>query len=70
VDGKIDKFTVVGSPQGGAVPRMVVSQNEEQKVVYSLLNFLLETNPLDRKCDTRVVLEARPLQIVYDAVRI
>ncbi|XP_056003796.1 intermembrane lipid transfer protein VPS13A-like isoform X2 [Ostrea edulis] len=70
VDGKIDKFTVVGSPQGGTLPRMVVSQNEEQKVVYSLLNFLLETNPLDRKCDTRVVLEARPLQIVYDAISV
>lgn len=59
---------MVGSPQDGATPKMVMSQNEEKDKVYSLLNFNLETNPLDKKCDTRVIVESRPLQIVYDAV--
>ena len=70
VEGKIDRLTVAGSPQGGTTPKMVVSQNEEGKVMYSLLTFNLETNPLDRQCDTRVIVESRPLQIIYDAVSI
>ena len=28
----------------------------------------LETNPLDGKCDTRVKVKSRPLEIIYDAV--
>ncbi|XP_062597875.1 intermembrane lipid transfer protein VPS13A-like, partial [Saccostrea cucullata] len=70
VEGKIDRFIVAGSPQGGSTPKIVVSLNEDKKVVYSLLNFNFETNPLDRSCDTRVVLDARPLQIIYDAISI
>lgn len=68
VEGKIDRLQVVGSPQDGSTPKMVVSQNQEKDKVYALLNFNLETNPLDKKCDTRVIVESRPLQIVYDAV--
>ncbi|XP_065940396.1 intermembrane lipid transfer protein VPS13A isoform X3 [Magallana gigas] len=70
VEGKIDRLQVVGSPQDGSTPKMVVSQNQEKDKVYALLNFNLETNPLDKKCDTRVIVESRPLQIVYDAISI
>lgn len=33
----------------------------------NLFNFIFETNPLDQKCDSRVVLSFRPLKLVYDA---
>lgn len=29
----------------------------------------LETNPLDKECDTIIIVESQPLQIVYDLVR-
>lgn len=68
VNGKVDDITVVGSKQEDTEPEIVVSQNKEYEVDYSLLNVILETKPLDRKCDTRVSIKSRPLQIVYDAV--
>jgi len=66
----MDKFTVQGTQQNGQSPMMVLSQTKEAEQVFSLLNVLFETNPLDGACDTRVRVNARPLQIVYDAVRI
>lgn len=68
VIGKVDDITVVGSKQEDTEPEIVVSQNKENGVDFSLLNVSLETNPLDRECDIRVSIESRPLQIVYDAV--
>lgn len=68
VDGKIDNFNVVGSKQEGTRPEIVMCQNKEYEVKYSLLIVKLEINPFDRKCDTRVIIKSRPLQIVYDAV--
>lgn len=68
VYGKVDDITVVGSKQEDTEPEIVVSQNKENGVDFSLLNVSLETNPLDRKCDIRVSIESRPIQIVYDAV--
>jgi hypothetical protein len=68
VEAKMDKLTVLGSPQQGVVPKRELSQNAEADQVYSLLDMLFETNPLDGLCDTRLGVKARPLQIVYDAV--
>ncbi|XP_033726256.1 vacuolar protein sorting-associated protein 13A-like isoform X3 [Pecten maximus] len=70
LEAKIDRFTVSGVQQNGQTPRMVLSQTEEEDQVYSLLDVQVETNPLDGACDTRVRLNARPLQIVYDAVTV
>ena len=31
------------------------------------VSLLFETNPLEQRCDTRIVMTARPLEVVYDA---
>nr|KAG5695914.1 hypothetical protein BaRGS_017352 [Batillaria attramentaria] len=69
LDAKVDKMVVSGTPQKDFVPRMITShsQTSEKDQVYSLLTVSLETNPLDGKCDTRVKVTARPLEIIYDA---
>lgn len=33
-----------------------------------MIDVMFETNPLDGLCDTRVVLKAQPLKIMYHAV--
>ena len=68
MEAKVDKFSVNGMKQNGMVPKMVVSQNDESEKAYALVDVNLETNPLDRSCDTRVRLNTRSLQIIYDAV--
>lgn len=42
------------------------NQDNIEKQMY-LFSLLFETNPLDQKCDSRVVLSFRPLKLVYDA---
>jgi len=32
------------------------------------VSLLFETNPLEHRCDTRIVMTARSLEVVYDAV--
>jgi len=34
------------------------------------VSLLLETNPLKHSCDTRIVMTARPLEVIYDAVSV
>lgn len=68
MDGKIDKSRVVGSKQEGTRPEIVVCLNKEFEEEYSLLKVKLEINPFDRECDTRIIINSSPLQIVYDAV--
>jgi len=34
------------------------------------VSLLFETNPLDHCCDTRIVMTARPLDVIYDAVNV
>ncbi|XP_013171259.1 PREDICTED: vacuolar protein sorting-associated protein 13A isoform X1 [Papilio xuthus] len=65
VDVQMKSFTVSGVQQGDIVPQMVTSKEVTQDA--NLLNVVFETNPLDGKCDQRVQVLARPLQIVYDA---
>ena len=64
----MDKFTLLGTQQEDFIPRMITSQTETEQQVLSLIDVLFETNPLDQACDTRVRVNARPLQIIYDAV--
>ncbi|KAK3093140.1 hypothetical protein FSP39_011676 [Pinctada imbricata] len=70
VEAKVDQFIVNGTKQNGLVPKMVVSQTKEAEQVYSLLDVNLETNPLDGLCDTRLRVNMRPLQIIYDAITV
>ncbi|XP_052264161.1 intermembrane lipid transfer protein VPS13A-like [Dreissena polymorpha] len=73
VNAKMDKMTVLGTQQGEIIPHMVSSVLEkltEQEEALSLIDFLFETNPLDGMCDARVRVNARPLQIIYDAVTV
>ncbi|XP_013138688.1 PREDICTED: vacuolar protein sorting-associated protein 13C [Papilio polytes] len=65
VDVQMKSFTVSGVQQGEIVPQLVTSKEVAQDA--NLLNVVFETNPLDGKCDQRVQVLARPLQIVYDA---
>ena len=60
---------VNGSPQGDFLPKIITSQVHSADQVYSLLTVAVETNPLDGSCDTSLKVKARPLQIIYDAVR-
>ncbi|XP_068631392.1 intermembrane lipid transfer protein Vps13 isoform X1 [Battus philenor] len=65
VDVQMQSFTVSGVKQGDFEPQMVTSKEVTKDA--NLLNVMFETNPLDGKCDQRVKVLARPLQIVYDA---
>lgn len=66
LDLNMKEFTVSGYKQKEHEPVLVksilgpLSDN-------SLLKINFETNPLDKQCDQRVAVKARPLQIVYDA---
>ena len=68
VEAKIDKFTMLGTQQDDFIPRMVSSPATQTDSVMSLLDVLFETNPLDGLADTRIRANARPLQVIYDAV--
>ncbi|XP_053387649.1 intermembrane lipid transfer protein VPS13A-like isoform X4 [Mercenaria mercenaria] len=72
VDLKMDKFTLHGTQQGDFIPRMVTSitQTEATQQALSLLDVLFETNPLDGLCDSRVRVNTRPVQIIYDAITV
>ncbi|XP_017019677.1 intermembrane lipid transfer protein Vps13-like [Drosophila kikkawai] len=45
-------------------PMLIASKITDE---FNLLDVFFETNPLDKKCDQRVKMVLRPLQIVYDA---
>lgn len=66
VDLNMKEFTVFGFKQRDLVPVMVKSILSPS-TDSSLLKINFEMNPLDKKCDQRVDVSARPLQIVYDA---
>nr|XP_026496694.1 vacuolar protein sorting-associated protein 13 isoform X1 [Vanessa tameamea] len=65
VDVQMRAFTVTGKYQDNFEPQLVTSKEVTKGV--NLLNVIFETNPLDGTCDQRVKVQARPLQIVYDA---
>ncbi|KAJ6629556.1 Vacuolar protein sorting-associated protein 13, partial [Pseudolycoriella hygida] len=66
VDLNLKEFTVYGHQQGDHLPVLVKSKIGEL-VDVSLLNVKFEMNPLDKLCDQRVNVSARPLEIAYDA---
>lgn len=66
VDLNLKEFTVYGHKQEEHLPVLVKSKIGEL-VDVSLLNVKFEMNPLDKLCDQRVNVSARPLEIAYDA---
>lgn len=65
LDLRLTEMSILGHQRGGFVPRMVRSRLENSDG--SLLDVKLELNPLDGRCDQRLHVSARPLEIVYDA---
>ncbi|XP_014662270.1 PREDICTED: vacuolar protein sorting-associated protein 13A-like [Priapulus caudatus] len=72
VDASIASMAVYGVPAGDSVPHLVTTQTDGAGggVAANLLSVMFETNPLDKQCDQRVKLLARPLEIVYNAATI
>lgn len=66
LDLNMKEFTVFGYKQKDIVP-VVVKSILGQTADSSLLDIKFEMNPMDKGCDQRVDVSARPLQIVYDA---
>ncbi|XP_037905174.1 vacuolar protein sorting-associated protein 13 isoform X4 [Hermetia illucens] len=58
------ELKVTGFKKDNHIPTIIESQLLDQN---NLLSISFETNPLDKSCDQRVQVQARPLQIVYDA---
>lgn len=57
-----------GPQQDGIAPIVIESKNIDGDDTFPFLDVLLEKNPVDMFCDTRVVVKARPLQIVFKDV--
>ncbi|KAH8253644.1 hypothetical protein KR032_006328 [Drosophila birchii] len=58
------ELKVTGLKSAGNAPLLIESKITDE---FNLLDVFFETNPVDKKCDQRVKVVARPLQIVYDA---
>lgn len=65
-ESNIGTLSVVGSPQNGITPKIVLPESEKKE---DMLLVRLETNPLDKECEARIIVESQSLQIVYDLVR-
>ncbi|EGW07549.1 Vacuolar protein sorting-associated protein 13A, partial [Cricetulus griseus] len=59
---KIDAFHITGLPDNSKKPHLLSSLDD-----MSLLQITFETNPLDETVAQRCVIEAEPLEIIYDA---
>ncbi|KAH1006005.1 hypothetical protein HUJ04_006891 [Dendroctonus ponderosae] len=63
----IDHLKTDGLKQDDFMPVLVAPQEREVKGIKSLLDVSFETNPLDKSCDQRIHVVAKPLRIIYDA---
>ncbi|XP_027262380.1 vacuolar protein sorting-associated protein 13A isoform X6 [Cricetulus griseus] len=59
---KIDAFHITGLPDNSKKPHLLSSLDD-----MSLFQITFETNPLDETVAQRCVIEAEPLEIIYDA---
>lgn len=62
---KIDSFHITGLPDNSKKPHLLSSLDD-----MSLFQITFETNPLDETVAQRCIIEAEPLEIIYDAVSI
>uniref|UniRef100_A0A671EWW7 Vacuolar protein sorting 13 homolog A n=1 Tax=Rhinolophus ferrumequinum TaxID=59479 RepID=A0A671EWW7_RHIFE len=60
---KIDSFHVTGLPDNSIKPRLLSSLDGAT----SLFQITFETNPLDETVAQRCIIEAEPLEMIYDA---
>ncbi|XP_036331860.1 vacuolar protein sorting-associated protein 13 [Rhagoletis pomonella] len=58
------EMKLLGLHQDNTAPVIIESKTTDE---LNLLDIFFETNPLDKKCDQRIKVSARPLQVVYDA---
>ncbi|XP_023292594.2 vacuolar protein sorting-associated protein 13 [Lucilia cuprina] len=58
------ELALTGLEQEGIAPTIIKSKISDEN---NLLDIFFETNPLDKQCDQRIKVTARPLEIVYDA---
>lgn len=59
----VGEFSVNGLKQTEGVAQLVKSQcNDDQH----LIDIIYETNPLDGRCDQRIHVTARPLNVIYN----
>lgn len=58
------ELALTGLEHEGIAPTIIKSKISDQ---HNLLDIFFETNPLDKECDQRIKVTARPLEIVYDA---
>lgn len=65
VEVAVGQFTVFGLDGGEQRAQLISSKNLAGG--NTLLDVMFETNPLDGKCDQRIHVSSRPLQVVYDA---
>ena len=65
----MEQLSIFGAPTAsGDNPEMVTSQVKDQSE--TLLDVMVETNPLDGLCDTRIRVNSKPLEVIYDAVSV
>jgi len=70
----MESFQLVGAAQSEATSLPVIATSFGTLVGSGdshsdkFVSLLFETNPLEHRCDTRIEMTARPLEIVYDAV--
>uniref|UniRef100_A0A8C9IWX4 Vacuolar protein sorting 13 homolog A n=1 Tax=Piliocolobus tephrosceles TaxID=591936 RepID=A0A8C9IWX4_9PRIM len=60
---KIDSFHITGLPENSEKPRLLSSLDDAM----SLFQITFEINPLDETVAQRCIIEAEPLEIIYDA---
>ncbi|KAM6169962.1 intermembrane lipid transfer protein VPS13A [Rhynchocyon petersi] len=60
---KIDSFHVTGLPDNLTKPRLLSSLDDAT----SLFQIIFEINPLDETVDQRCIIEAEPVEMLYDA---
>ncbi|KAG8519832.1 Vacuolar protein sorting-associated protein 13A, partial [Galemys pyrenaicus] len=60
---KIDSFYVTGLPDNSKKPRLLSSLDDST----SLFQIMFEINPLDEIVSQRCIIEAEPLEMIYDA---
>ncbi|KMY92020.1 vacuolar protein sorting-associated protein 13 [Drosophila simulans] len=64
INAGMRELKVTGLTRNDYTPLLVESKITDE---FNLLEVFFETNPLDKLCDQRVKVVARPLQITYDA---
>ncbi|BFZ25790.1 hypothetical protein BsWGS_28827 [Bradybaena similaris] len=70
LDVKVERLRTTGLPRKDYTPKIISSIGVSKEENTSLLTLTVETHPLDGLCDSRIRVQSRPLEIVYDAITI